>query len=128
MSENTKIVSLVVLLFIVIIAIVGVMTYQNEASNAYATEESYEKLPTGNKLLIVSSEVEKPTTNKVILHERFVGEFDKDGTIVVMSSDGQAVNVRSGNVLVNDMVVTSNDEEYSVFRINNMRESVSSYN
>ena len=123
MSENTNIVILSAILVILLVAIGWIGSYQN----SFAQDAVIDNKPSGQiKNLIVTTGLnQEQSTKKVIVHERFVGEVDEDGVIVAMNN-GQASNVRNGVVLIDGMLITANEEGYSVLRVNDYEKSVSS--
>ena len=66
-------------------------------------------------------------SNKVIISDKFVGEFNADGQVVVLDSSGSAFIVHDGVVLAsNEIIIDARNEGLSVMRINEPSKSVSS--
>lgn len=131
MAEDKLVRSLVVAFFVVIAAyfvvwfIVGTAIMNNlEAQEELVLEDEF--APRTELVGVQSGERVVPSTNKVIISDKFVGTVDKDGSIVAISENGQAYNVANGVVLADDMVISANDESYSVYRVNDPEKSVSS--
>lgn len=123
MSETTKLTTLLVLLVLLFGAVGWVVSYQQILENR---EDVFEKKSSIVKQINVITEKEVSSNKKQIVTDRYVATLDKDGVIVAISSDGEAYNVRSGTVLADSMVISSNEEDYSVQRLDNERFSTSS--
>ena len=123
MVDEKKIYSLVALLA-VILALMGVILVFNE-QNAEMNLISDKKLETYDYVEITSN-VSKASKRTNIVTSDYVRDLDSDANLVIMTEDGSAYVVRKGNVMVDDRVVTINDEEKSVYYINEPVKSVSS--
>lgn len=120
MKQNNSIFYLVAILAIIIALIAGIYSYKYNPVNI-----NEEKVNTSYNYVEFNSNNEKPS-NRVIINDKFVSDVDKNSNIVVLGNDGTISNVKNGRVLVSNSVITSNDEEYSVYKINNPEKSVSS--
>ncbi len=121
--------TLLFLLVVVVAAMAGLYYYGGAncelLGNVDNEDLSGEKSSSSYSYVEVVGEKEV-AQNRAIVSDRFVGDFDNDGKVVAISSNGQAYIVQEGVVLVDDMVVSSSNEEYSVYRIENPEFSVSS--
>ena len=121
MSENTNIIILSATLVLLLVAIGWIASAQYIPSQE--TVISQRESGQYKNIIVTTGLVQEKSNKRIIANERFVGELDKDGVIIAMNK-GQAVNVRNGVVLVNDMVVSADKEGYSVYRVNDPEKSV----
>lgn len=129
MVENKLSQSLVVAFFIVMIAYFAVWFFAtsqvvDEAVNL--KQDLTNNFTPRTEYIVVEGEKTVHNSNKVIINDKYVGKIDKDGSIVAVSKSGQAYNVANGVVLADDMVISANDESYSVYRVNDPEKSVTS--
>ncbi len=121
MSNNRKIASLIALLAIVFVFIGAIVSYDLEQYNLKAlkgTENSEDTL--------VAIRVTEEVANKnVLVTDRFTGKLEKDSEVISIGSDGSMYVVKGGTVLASDMVIGTNEETTSVYRINDVEKSVS---
>lgn len=64
-------------------------------------------------------------SNRVVVTDRYVNDLDGDDNVIVISGSGKAYDVTSGTVLVDDVVVSVDENEYDVYRIDDPEKSVS---
>lgn len=121
MVDNKKISSLTVLLVVVIAIMALLYVYPD-----YAKVEKEEGFKATSDVVLVEflKEVAVPNTRQVV-NDRYVADLDVDGELIVIGADG-TYSVRKGVVLVNDRVVSVNEEEVSVYDIENPEKSISS--
>ena len=124
MSQTSKIAFLLVVLVIVFIGIGWILAY-NVQTTPVDKEEKFPHISNSGYVEVEGGEVAVPS-KRIIVSDRFVGKLDKDATIVTISSDGNAYNVRNGAVLVDETVIKADSDSYSVRRLNKERFSVSS--
>lgn len=130
MSKNSTVITLLVIFLLLVVAAIGVLAYGNFDSydHKYDKKDKKGSSESGELVFVeTGGVVEVPgSSNMVLVNDRFTGEIDKDALIVAIDSSGDAYVVQQGTVLVNDMVVSSSDESYSIQRLNDRRSSVSS--
>ena len=120
-----------VMLIILVIVTLGI-GYLLAQEGYIATEDMKTSIQektyaSSSKLVELSAGQEVAKSNKVIISDKFVGEFSADGQVVVLDSSGAAFVVHDGVVLAsNEVVIDARNEEYSVMRINEPAKSVSS--
>ena len=130
MDRNNSVLSLIAVLLILLFSMVLVYSYGNglisNSENRVVVDINDTKEGEVPVYRVISTGKEIEVENKnVIVNDRFVGKLEKDARVVSISSDGQAYNVRDGVVLVSDMVVSSDEESYKVYRIEDPEKSVS---
>ena len=120
-----------VMLIILVIVTLGI-GYLLAQEGYIATEDMKTSIQektyaSSSKLVELSAGQEVAKSNKVIISDKFVGEFSANGQVVVLDSSGAAFVVHDGVVLAsNEVVIDARNEEYSVMRINEPAKSVSS--
>lgn len=126
MSKSSKITRQLILLIVLLFGVYFV--YSNYYDGGMTHTYSNDRMGSNSSSDVVYIEVEgekEISSKRTIVNDRFVGKLDKDGTIIAISSNGEAYNVRSGVVLASDMVVSSDSEIYSIYRIKEPVKSVS---
>ena len=131
MRNNNLISKLTIILFITVILIGGILylkynqNYNQDNSFVNNVGNEQENIKGNNMGYIeVSSEVEKPT-HRTIVSDKFVSKLDPNSNIVVLGEDGRIISVDKGVVLVSGVVINSQEDSYSVYRIDNPEKSVS---
>ncbi len=121
MSYNNNIVGLIVALALVFGLIGAFVSYNLEQANI----KNFNKVDTGKDSIISVSSTSTKNSNEVIVNDRFVGKLDKNSKVVAVGKDGSMYVVKNGAVLVSDMIVKTNGEDTSVYRIDEPAKSVS---
>ena len=127
MAQGKSIFSLAFLLLIIIVVIGVVYTVYGDQNYTHSKWDKDVEVAKSNDVEFVEVVGERQVSeNVVLIHDKFVGTYDKDANIIVIDSSGNAYNFKSGVVLADSSVMRSNDEEHSVRRLDNERKSVSS--
>ena len=128
MAQNNDIKVMLIILVIVTLGIGYLLAQEGYIATEDMKTSTQEKTYTSSsKLVELSAGQEVAKSNKVIISDKFVGEFSADGQVVVLDSSGAAFVVHDGVVLAsNEVVIDARNEEYSVMRINEPAKSVSS--
>jgi hypothetical protein len=121
MVNNKKIANLTVLLVVIIGIMAVLFVYQGD----YAVIKQKVAKNVSNDVLVILSEQVAVPSNRQIVSDRYVADLDVDGELIVIGDDG-AYSVQKGVVLINDRVVSIDEEEVSVYDIENPEMSVSS--
>lgn len=128
MAQNNDIKVMLIILVIVTLGIGYLLAQEGyivtEDMETSTQEKTY---ASSSKLVELSAGQEVAKSNKVIISDKFVGEFSADGQVVVLDSSGAAFVVHDGVVLAsNQVVIDARNDELSVMRINEPAKSVSS--
>lgn len=121
MSSNKKIVGLIALLAVIFMFIGALVSYDLQEYNS----RQLRSVANGDDTLAVVTTTTEAKNGNVLVSDRFTGKLEKDAKVVAVGEDGSMYVVKSGTVLVSDMVVGTNDESISVYRINDPEKSVS---
>ena len=121
MGKGRDIVVLILLLAVVLVSFLVLLTYSQNVNNASEKSE----FKSSASYTIVSGEREI-TSNRIIASDRYVGDLNTDGQIIVIGSSGSAYIIENGVVLVDGMVISASEDSYSIYRINDARKSISS--
>ncbi len=132
MSRNNKIKNLIVMLIIVCIGIVALLMYSSDLSN------SNEFLLTDNDTkvnefvfktkshTVYLYEERSEKSNREVVTKEYVRTLSDDSEIVVINEDGSAYIVKGGGVLVDGVLIEVNENERSVYFVEDPEFSVSS--
>ena len=121
MSNNRKIASLIALLAIVFVFIGAIVSYDLEQYNSRNSKDVENVQDT-----LVAVRVTEETENKnVLVTDRFTGKLEKDSQVISIGSAGSMYVVKGGTVLASDMIIGTNEETTSVYRIDDARKSSS---
>ena len=128
MAQNNDIKVMLIILVIVTLGIGYLLAQEGYiATEDMKTSIQEKTYASSSKLVELSAGQEVAKSNKVIISDKFVGEFSANGQVVVLDSSGAAFVVHDGVVLAsNEVVIDARNEEYSVMRINEPAKSVSS--
>ena len=128
MAQNNDIKVMLIILVIVTLGIGYLLAQEGYIATEDMKTSTQEKTyASSSKLVELSAGQEVAKSNKVIISDKFVGEFSANGQVVVLDSSGAAFVVHDGVVLAsNEVVIDARNEEYSVMRINEPAKSVSS--
>lgn len=123
-NDTQKIVALLISLVIIFGLLGWIVSYQLKSQDVSVSGDTsiIKEQPT---LLQVMKNVSTETKRPLIVTDRFVGKIDKDAVVVAVSSNGEAYAVKSGVVLTNNMVISANDNSYSVQRLDGLSQTVS---
>ncbi len=124
LNQTHKIIVLLLSLAVIFILLGWIISFNLSVQE----EPSYDdaRLKSHSTTIVFEAEKEVPSTKKVIVTDRYVGKLDKNADVIAISSDGDAYSVRSGVLLTDGMVISSNEEAYSIYRIDEPVKSVSS--
>lgn len=128
MAQNNDIKVMLIILVIVTLGIGYLLAQEGYIATEDMETSTQEKTyASSSKLVELSAGQEVAKSNKVIISDKFVGEFSADGQVVVLDSTGAAFVVHDGVVLAsNQVVIDARNDELSVMRINEPAKSVSS--
>ncbi len=128
MAQNNDIKVMLIILVIVTLGIGYLLAQEGYIATEDMKTSTQEKTyASSSKLVEFSAGQEVAKSNKVIISDKFVGEFSADGQVVVLDSTGAAFVVHDGVVLAsNQVVIDARNDELSVMRINEPAKSVSS--
>ena len=121
MSNNRKIASLIALLAIVFVFIGAIVSYDLEQYNLRTLKGTQ----SSEETLVAIRVTEEAENKNVLVTDRFTGKLEKDSQVISIGSDGSMYVVKGGTVLASDMVIGTNEESTSVYRINDVEKSVS---
>ena len=118
--------SIIVLTLILVMVCFGIGYILSQ--EGYFNKEEILLKETNNKESVQYLEIngkEEIKSNKVIISDKFVGDFDPNGQVVVLDSTGSAYIVHKGVILTSDNVlIENNKEEYSVIRLNEPKKNI----
>ena len=125
----------IVILTTVLILVSFAIGYLLSQEGYFNSEKEYEHSKTQDEIKSQSNEYleiigeKEVKSNRVIISDKFVGDFDPNGQVVVLDSTGSAYIVHEGVILTSDDVLIENREEtYKVTRLNEPAKTVSSSN
>ncbi len=121
MSNNRKIASLIALLAIVFVFIGAIVSYDLEQYNLRTLKGTQ----SSEETLVAIRVTEEAENKNILVTDRFTGKLEKDSQVISIGSDGSMYVVKGGTVLASDMVIGTNEESTSVYRINDVEKSVS---
>ena len=123
MSRDRSILSLVVLL-IVVIALFGIIY---SFSSVEEDNDAQAKTTSGSSQVLIEIMGERAVPDvRPVVSDQYVNEYDHNGKVVVLSSDGSAYAVVSGRVIASDVLVDVDENEHVTYRINDPEKSSSS--
>lgn len=128
MGRNNDIKVMLILLVIVTLGIGYLLAQEGYiVSEEVIMEKNSKEIQSTPMYVEVYGGQEVTKSNKVIISDKFVGEFNADGQVVVLDSSGSAFIVHDGVVLAsNEIIIDARNEGLSVMRINEPSKSVSS--
>ena len=122
MSRDKSILSLVVLL-IVVIALFGIVC----SFSSVKDNDAQAKTTSGSSQVLIEIMGERAVPDvRPVVSDQYVNEYDHNGKVVVLSSDGSAYAVVSGRVIASDVLVDVDENEHVTYRINDPEKSSSS--
>ena len=122
MTDNIKIVSMIVLLVIIGFTFGFIYSLQDDSVLEVSSSDVEVK---SNELVIVNQQREVPSNN-LLVSDKYVGELKDGHTTVVVGKDGSLINVYDGVVLTRGVVVQADSgETQSVYRIDSPAKSLS---
>lgn len=127
MAKNNDIKIMLILLVILSLGIGYLLSEEGHIESLDGTKENKVSYTSAPAYVEVSGGQEVVKSNRVLISDKFVGEFDADGQVVVLDSSGSAFVVHDGVVLVsNEVVIDARSDELSVVRLNERIKSISS--
>lgn len=121
MSETKNLATLIIILAVIFGLIGALVSYDLQQYNSKIGKS----VKGGDESLIEVKSDDISTNTRVMVTDRFVGKLDKNSKVVAIGDDGSMYVVRGGTVLASDMVVGTNEDTTSVYRINDPEKSVS---
>lgn len=127
MANSESIMGRAILLIIVIMSIGYLYSCSNsdilEFDEEIKIQEAQKKEKTSYIELKATKEV---PSERVVVSDKYVGKLNAGDAVIVKNKDGSAYIVTKGTVLVDDMLITANEEESTVYKIKEPIKSVSS--
>ncbi|MCA9495517.1 MAG: hypothetical protein KC589_01125 [Nanoarchaeota archaeon] len=125
---NDNIMGRAILLLIVLIGIGYLYSYSDsDILNTNEETEIEESQKEKEKVSYIELKKTKEVSNKnVVVSDKYVGKLNVGEAVVVKDKDGSAYIVTKGTVLVEGMLITANEKESSVYKIDEPIKSVSS--
>lgn len=117
-----KIYSLVTALAVVL-ALMGVIFVVSQIETQEVVELG--EFTSADILITVEDEVPRPSKRTNIVNEDYVRDLDADANLVVMTADGSAYALQSGNYLIADRLVTIDSTGKKVYYTKDPAKSVS---
>lgn len=122
--DGKKLGVLLVLLAIIMAALAGLYVTKLERDILADSNTAMMNMTIDKSQYIEVTGEKEVSSNTQIITDRFVNTLEDGANYVVVAEDGSKYIVESGTVLVDDMVISS-DDEFSVYRINDPEKSVS---
>lgn len=126
MASSGQIGGLVLLLIVVMFAFfavaTGVVSFEEDVARTVVVPEREEVQDTWAYVEVIG-EREIPNRN-VVISDKYVVGVDPNSNAIVLSSDGEAYNVKGGTVLASDVVIKSDEGEFYVYRVNDPEKSI----
>lgn len=125
LNQTHKIIVLLLSLAVIFVLLGWIISFNLTLSDENSVIDST-RAKTHSTTIVFEAEREVESSKKILVTDRFVGKLDKDADIIAISSSGDAYSVKSGVLLTSGMVISSNEEAYSIYRIDEPAKSVSS--